>query len=97
MTSEMQKILRTMQIGNRFAPRTNDEIKAILGATSYEEGRTVGRIIGELVKRGYVKSVKHWCDSKVGISELTDKGKAWLRNNPARTRRLTAVPKEAAE
>lgn len=97
MTSEFQKILRTMQIGNRFAPRTNEEIKHILRATSYEDSRTVGWIIGELVKRGYIKPVRGWADQNIRISELTDKGKAWLLNNPARTRRLTAVPKEAAE
>lgn len=96
MTHDQIAILTLFRIRNRLVARTVTEVADILGSTD-DRHLWIGRV-GNLVKLGYLHTVKFERDSKTRIATLTPKGEAWMRLHPSkRGRVLTAVPMEAAE
>lgn len=89
MTSDEMTILHHFRIGSRHVERCCAEIAAHLDILPNQ----ANQLIGELVKKGFIKGRKT-NDPKIRSYFLSDKGKAWLSVQPVkRGRVLTAVPK----
>lgn len=96
MTHDQIAIMTLFRLGNRLVARTVVEIADILG-TADDRHLWIGRV-GNLVKLGYLRTVKSDRDSKTRIATLTPKGEAWMSLHPKkRGRVLTATPMEAAQ